>query len=221
MLTMENISFSYGNNEVFNELNLSIDEKEFVVLIGSSGAGKTTLMQMIYMNIFPDNGKVEVAGFNSDDVKEKEIPFLRRTIGYIFQDFRLLQNKTVYENLEFVLRVTNTPNKLISKKIFNVLSLVGLSHKTKNYPNELSGGEKQRIAIARAIINEPRLILADEPTGNLDPETSNEILEIIKKIHNRGTAILFATHNYSLLKNLDAKIITIADKKIKQVKLKE
>ncbi|MCF8240767.1 MAG: cell division ATP-binding protein FtsE [Melioribacteraceae bacterium] len=220
MLLFDGVVYNYSNQPVFSDLNFELNEGEFSFLIGKSGAGKTTLMQLIYMNLFPQEGNVKVGEFNSKTIKEKEIPLLRRKLGIIFQDFKLLSDRNVYENLAFVLRVTGTPKKLIKRKVFHALSDVGLSNKQNNMPDELSGGEKQRVAIARAIINDPMLILADEPTGNLDPETSSEILDILIKINQRGTTLLLATHNYDLVKKIDAKIIKIADGKAVKVKLK-
>jgi cell division transport system ATP-binding protein len=209
MLTIDNLEFNFPNQRLFKNLNLNIDKGEFVYLVGKSGSGKTSLLQMIYMNLFPQDGYVELSGFNSAVIKRKDLPLLRRKIGIIFQDFKLLKNRTVYENLEFVLKVTGTPSKLIKRKVFTALTEVGLSHKQKNMPDTLSGGEKQRVAIARAIINQPELVLADEPTGNLDPETAREILMILKKINRRGTAVICATHNYKLVEHNNSRIIKL------------
>ncbi|MBU1679386.1 MAG: cell division ATP-binding protein FtsE [Bacteroidetes bacterium] len=211
MLTFSNVEFGYPNQPVFRNLNLNLDQHEFAFLIGKSGSGKSTLLELIYMNILPTAGYVQVGDYSSDTITEKKLPLLRRKLGIIFQDFKLLEDRNVYENLAFVLQITGTPKRQIKKKIIQVLSDVGLTHKQHNMPNQLSGGEKQRVALARAIINDPKLILADEPTGNLDPETSFEILEILKKISNRGTSVLFATHNYDLVKKTDARIIKLVD----------
>lgn len=221
MLTFRHVEFSYINQVVFTDLNLHLGQGEFAFLIGKSGSGKTTLLQMIYMNLLPSSGSVQVGEYSSETIKEKDLPFLRRKLGVIFQDFKLLDGRTVFENLAFVLQVTGTPKKIIKKKIISALSDVGLSHKQNVYPNQLSGGEQQRVSIARAIINEPMLVLADEPTGNLDPETSAEILEIIKKINRRGTSVIFATHNYELVKKTEAKIFKLSDGKAVNVKLKK
>jgi cell division transport system ATP-binding protein len=220
MLTISNVDFKYPNQPVFSNLNLHIDEGDFAFLIGKSGVGKSTLLEMIYMNILPQSGYVQVGEYSSDTVKFKKLPYLRRNIGVIFQDFKLLEDRNVYANLAFILHVIGTPRKEIKKKILNALTDVGLVHKQKNMPSQLSGGEKQRVAIARAIINEPKLILADEPTGNLDPKTSDEILEILKKINSQGTAILFATHNYDLVKRTEAKIFKLTDGRAIKVRLK-
>ncbi|MEJ5350005.1 MAG: cell division ATP-binding protein FtsE [Melioribacteraceae bacterium] len=221
MLIFNHVQFSYNNQPVFYDLNLEVQQGEFVFLIGKSGVGKTTLLKMIYMDCFPQSGYVQVGEYSSESITPKEIPYLRRKIGIIFQDFQLLTDRNVYDNLAFVLQVIGTPKKEIKKRIFYALSEVGLAHKQTNMPHELSGGEKQRVAIARAIINEPFLILADEPTGNLDPETADEILSILKKINSRGTSVIFATHNYELIRSFDTKIIKLEDGKAIKVFLKK
>jgi cell division transport system ATP-binding protein len=209
MLTFNHVNFKYSNQPVFDDLNLQVEQGELIFLIGKSGVGKTTLLKMIYMDILPDSGTVNVGQYSSDKISEKDIPFLRRKIGMVFQDFQLLNDRNVYDNLAFVLQVTGVPGKQIKRKILHALSDVGLAHKQNNMPNQLSGGEKQRVAIARAIINEPFLVLADEPTGNLDPDTSEEIMDILKKINSRGTTLIFATHNYELIRKFESKIIRL------------
>ncbi|AFN73252.1 Cell division transport system ATP-binding protein [Melioribacter roseus P3M-2] len=221
MLIFNHVDFSYPNQPVFQDLNLQVEQGEFVFLIGKSGIGKSTLLKLIYMDCFPNSGYVQVGEFSSDSIKKKNIPFLRRKIGVIFQDFQLLNDRNVYDNLAFVLEVTGTPRKEIKRRIIHALSEVGLTHKQTNMPEELSGGEKQRVAIARAIINDPFLILADEPTGNLDPETADEILSILKKINSRGTSVIFATHNYELIRAYNAKILKLDNGKAVKVVLKK
>lgn len=221
MLTFSSVEFSYQNQTVFNNLNLTVEQGEFVFLIGKSGSGKSTLLELIHMNVFPSSGYVQVGDYSSDTITDANIPFHRRKIGVVFQDFKLLDDRNVFENLAFVLKTTGTPQKQIKKKVFQVLTEVGLSHKQKNLPYQLSGGEQQRVAIARAIINDPMLILADEPTGNLDPETSFEILEILRKINIRGTSVIFATHNYDLVKKIDAKIYKLDEGKAVKVVIKK
>ena len=221
MLTFNNVEFKYPNQEVFNNLNLKISEGDFAFLIGKSGVGKSTLLQLVYMDILPTSGYVQVGEFSSDTIKPAKLPYLRRNIGVVFQDFKLLEDRNVYDNLAFILYVTGVPRKKIKRKVMDALADVRLENKYKNMPKELSGGEQQRVAIARAIINEPKLILADEPTGNLDPKTSDEIMEILKDINTRGTAVLFATHNYDIVKKNEAKIFKLADKKAIKVKLKK
>ena len=222
MLSFSNVDFAYQTHQIFTDLNYSLAPGEFNFLIGKSGAGKSTLLQMIYMNIFPNSGVVQVAGYDSKTIKSRELPQLRRKVGTVFQDFKLLRDRNIYDNLSFVLEVTNMPRREIKKRVNDALTDVDLFHRRFGMPDELSGGEKQRIAIARAIINDPVLVLADEPTGNLDPETSNEILEILLKIHSRGTAILFATHNYEIVKKHgDLKIVKLEDGKAVKAILKQ
>ena len=211
MLSFNNVEFRYKNQTIFTDLNFELDEGEFAFLIGKSGIGKSTLLQMIYMNLLPSSGYIRVNGYDTSTVKPKQLPALRKKLGVVFQDFKLLQDRNVYENLAFVLEVTHTPRKEIKPKINNVLSDVGLSNKRLNMPDQLSGGEQQRIAIARALLNDPLLILADEPTGNLDPETSNGILDLLTTINKRGTAVLVATHNYEMVKKMNARIIKLED----------
>ncbi|MBE0572500.1 MAG: cell division ATP-binding protein FtsE [Ignavibacteriaceae bacterium] len=211
MLSFDNVEFHYKNQPVFTNLNMELDYGEFVFVIGKSGIGKSTLMQLIYMNQFPLTGTVRIAEFDSQTIKPSQIPLLRRKIGVIFQDFKLLPDRNVYQNLAYVMKVTGIPSKEIKKRINETLNEVGLSHKRLNKPHELSGGEQQRVAIARAIINEPILVLADEPTGNLDPETSGEILALLKKINKRGTAVLVVTHNYDIVKKGNERVIKLED----------
>lgn len=221
MLSFNNVCFNYPNQPVFNGLNLTLQPGEFTFLIGKSGAGKSTLLQLIYMNILPQSGFVKVGDYSSLSIRPSEIPMLRRKLGVIFQDFRLFNDRNVFDNLAFVLEVTRTPRKEIKKRVFDALTSVGLSHKSTMLPAKLSGGEQQRVAIARAIINDPILVLADEPTGNLDPETSREILDIFKRINARGTSVIFATHNYELVKKVNSKIIKLDGGKAVKVVLKE
>ncbi|MGA8265371.1 MAG: ATP-binding cassette domain-containing protein [Ignavibacteriaceae bacterium] len=222
MLSFSNVDFAYQAHQIFTDLNYRLEPGEFNFLIGRSGAGKSTLLQMIYMNLFPNSGEVQVAGYDSKTIKPRDLPHLRRKVGIVFQDFKLLRDRNIYDNLSFVLEVTNTPGKEIKKRVNDALTDVDLFHRRFGMPDELSGGEKQRIAIARAIINEPALVLADEPTGNLDPETSGEILEILMKIHARGTAVLFATHNYDIVKKFgDLKIVKLENGKAVKAVLKQ
>jgi cell division transport system ATP-binding protein len=211
MLSFDNVEFHYKNQPVFSNLNLELDYGEFVFVIGKSGIGKSTLMQLIYMNLFPLTGTVRIAEYDSQTIKPSQIPLLRRKIGVIFQDFKLLPDRNVYQNLAYVMKVTGISSKEINKRISETLTEVGLLHKRLNKPHELSGGEQQRVAIARAIINEPILVLADEPTGNLDPETSGEILALLKKINKRGTAVLVVTHNYEIVKKANERVIKLED----------
>lgn len=215
MLEIRDLTFHYKNQPLFDNVSMSLDRGEFAFLIGKSGTGKSTLLQMIYLNLFPQSGSVTVGDYETSFIKKKQIPLIRRKIGIVFQDFKLLKDRNVYENLAFVLEVTNHSGREIKRIVNDALMEVGLSHKRLNYPNELSGGEMQRVAIARAILNNPMIILADEPTGNLDPETSFEILELLLKINKKGTSVLFATHDYDLVKKYpSAKIFKIINNKI-------
>jgi cell division transport system ATP-binding protein len=221
MLSFNNVEFGYPNQSVFTDLNFDLNNNEFCFLIGKSGSGKSTILQLIYMNVFPQSGSIQVGEYNSKTIKSHELPYLRRKLGIIFQDFKLLRDRSIFDNLAFILEVTSTPRNGIKKRVINALSEVGLSHRLNSKPDELSGGEKQRVAIARAILNNPILLLADEPTGNLDPETSSEIVELFRKINLKGTAVLFATHNYEIVKRYDAKIIKIENGRVYKGVLKQ
>lgn len=220
ILKINKVHFSYNDNEILKGVDLSLAEKEFSFIIGKSGSGKSTLMKLIYMDKLPKMGDITFDDYCSANIKKREIPLLRRKLGIVFQDYKLLNDRTIYDNLSFVLEVLNCSSKEIKKRVNNALSDIGLLHRRNSYPNELSGGEKQKIAIARAVINDPLMLLADEPTGNLDPETTEDIMEIFKKINKKGTAILFATHNYELLKQANGKIYLLEEGKITAVKAK-
>ena len=221
MLSLSNVDFNFPGQMVFSDLNLTMEKGEFIFVIGRSGSGKSTLLQLIYFNILPFSGEVQFDRFNSKTIKANQLPKLRRKMGIIFQDFKLLNDRNIYENLSFVLEAIDTPRKEIKRKVASALTDVGLFHRRFSYPKELSGGEKQRIAIARSIINEPYLILADEPTGNLDPETSSEIVNLLIKINARGTSIIFATHNYEIVKKHQQKIIKIENGRAIKAVLKQ
>src|SRR5512135_2643569 len=220
MIDLLNVSVSFEGQQVLDKIDFAMARGEFVYLVGQTGAGKSSLMRLIYMDLKPNNGRVTVAGFDARSITTKQVPMLRRRLGVIFQDFRLLDDRNVYENVAFALYVTNARRADIKKKILHALSDVGLSHKRNQMPGELSGGEQQRVVIARAIVNEPVMILADEPTGNLDPGVSAEIMELLRKINMRGTAILMSTHNYELVKKYPARIVQLVDGKLSEVELK-
>lgn len=211
LLQMYNVSKSYETLEVLNDITLQIDRGDFVCLTGRTGSGKSTLMKLIYMEERPTNGQVIVEGYSSDQIKRREIPYLRRKIGVLFQDFKLLRERTAYENASFALHVTGIPQREVRKRVMRALTKVGLGHKRNAFPHELSGGEQQRVALARALVNEPILLLADEPTGNLDMEVGKGIVELFQQVNYQGTAILLATHNLGLIENLQARRIHLAD----------
>lgn len=214
MITFKNVFMLFNGQAILDDINLQIGHGEFVSLVGETGIGKTTLLRMIYMDLFPENGLVIVGKYNSQTITKSEIPHLRRTLGIVFQDFKLLEDRNVYDNVAFSLQVIGIHRKDIQKRVLRVLADVGLSHKRSSMPHELSGGEQQRVVIARALVNEPMIILADEPTGNLDPATANEILELLKQINSSGTAVLLATHNYDLVRKSGSRILHLKDGKL-------
>ena len=195
--------------DALNNISLRINDGDFAFVVGSSGAGKSTLIKLILKEIDATSGIVMVNDYNLSKLQKKKIPEFRRTIGFVFQDFRLIPSMTVYENVAFVLRVIDAPRKYIRKRVPYVISLVGLQDKANSYPNQLSGGEQQRVAIARALVNDPQLIIADEPTGNIDPELSYEIVELLKGINECGTTILMVTHEHDLVRHFGGRIINI------------
>ena len=221
MLSLTDIYFSYPGQTIFNDLKLEVEKEEFIFLIGKSGSGKSTLLQLIYFNLAPASGEVQFDKYNSKTIKPRDLPLIRRKQGIIFQDFKLLNDRNIYENLSFILESVNTPRSDIKRKVTSALTDVGLVHRRFSLPKVLSGGEKQRVAIARSIINDPILILADEPTGNLDPATSYEIVDLLLKINSRGTAIIFATHNYEIVKKYQQKIVKIENGKVFKAVIKQ
>ncbi|HEV8227927.1 MAG TPA: ATP-binding cassette domain-containing protein [Methylomirabilota bacterium] len=192
-----------------SDVSFTVDKGEFVVLSGASGAGKTTLLRLLYADEQASDGEIEVAGFNVTGLRRSEVPLLRRSLGIVFQDAKLLSGRTVFENIAFVLRVLGTPRREITPKAFQALKAVGLSSRAQAYPAQLSQGEAQRAALARAIVKSPALLLADEPTGNLDEEMASEILELIKDIWSRGTTVLFATHQFRLATQLKRRTLRL------------
>ena len=210
MVEFKDVSVTYSSGvDALNKVNLKINDGDFAFVVGPSGAGKSTLIKLILKEIDASTGTVLVNGFNLRKLRRKKVPALRRTIGVVFQDFRLIPTMTVYENIAFVLRVIDAPAKYIRSRVPYVISLVGLSKKAKSYPTELSGGEQQRVALARALVNDPQLIIADEPTGNIDPELSYEIVELLKGINECGTTILMVTHEHDLVRYFGGRIINI------------
>ncbi|MBR1422860.1 MAG: cell division ATP-binding protein FtsE [Ruminococcus sp.] len=210
MVEFKDVSVTYSSGvDALNKVNLKINDGDFAFVVGSSGAGKSTLIKLVLKEIDATSGTVLVNGFNLKKLRRRKIPKLRRTIGVVFQDFRLIPTMTVYENVAFVLRVIDAPSKYIRNRVPYVISLVGLSDKAKAYPTELSGGEQQRVALARALVNDPKLIIADEPTGNIDPALSYEIVELLKGINECGTTILMVTHEHDLVRYFGGRIINI------------
>jgi cell division transport system ATP-binding protein len=220
MVRLSNVCVSFNKQIILDHISLEIDAGEFISLVGTTGSGKSTLLRLLYMDLHPDTGSVMVGKFSSSAITSKQIPLLRRKLGVVFQDFKLLEDRSVYDNVAFSLYVTNARTVDIKKKVLTVLANVGLSHKRNSMPHQLSGGEQQRVAIARALVNEPILLLADEPTGNLDPSTSLDILKLLKDINAKGTAVLMATHNYDLVRKAQGRIVQIKDRKVFDVKLK-
>lgn len=210
MISLKNISKVYNNNVLaLSNINIEIDNGEFVFLVGPSGAGKSTFIKMLLKEVDPTSGQLIVNGIDTTKLKRSQIPYYRRKIGVVFQDFRLIPTLNVYENVAFAMRVIGASTRDIRRKVPTVLSLVGLSKKYKAFPNELSGGEQQRVSIARAIVNNPSLLIADEPTGNLDPNTALEIMKILVDINRAGTTILMATHAKNIVDTMKKRVIAI------------
>lgn len=216
MISFIQVDIELNNKPVFRELNLTVQPGELVYLVGKSGSGKTTLLKSLYMDIRPKRGEIQIAGYSSRTIRKRQIPHLRRKLGIVFQDFRLLEDRNVYDNLAFVLKVTGTKEKLVGDKVMHALQSVGLEHAAKEMPLKLSGGEQQRVAIARAIVREPLVVLADEPTGNLDPDTSIEILEYLKRINSKGITVLVGTHDYELVRHSPSRTLQICDLNVKE-----
>ena len=215
MLIMSDVSKVYPSGSMaLQDVNVHIEPGEFVFVVGPSGAGKSTFIKMLFREVLPTTGSIFVNGMDILSLSPKEIPFMRRQLGIIFQDYRLLPDRTVYENVAFAMQVIEAPHRKIRRQVNNVLDLVGLRHRSNAYPNELSGGEQQRVAIARAIVNDPVFVIADEPTGNLDPETSWDIMEIFKEINSAGTTIVMATHDKDVVDAMGKRVIAIEQGRI-------
>ncbi len=212
VIKLKNVDIYQQKHLVLSHVNLDINQGEFIYLIGQSGTGKSSLLKIIYGDLYIGSGEGMVAGFDLKKLHENDVPYLRRKLGIVFQDFHLLNDRTVEKNLEFALKATGwTERGLIENRMLDVLEKVGLRSKLRKMPHELSGGEQQRVVIARALLNNPEIILADEPTGNLDPATSEEIVLLLRDIAASGTAVLMATHDYQIIKNMPARIVKTAD----------
>ncbi|WP_433744724.1 cell division ATP-binding protein FtsE [Falsibacillus pallidus] len=215
MIDMKDVHKKYPNGiTAANGINVHIKQGEFVYVVGPSGAGKSTFIKMMYREERPTKGDIVVSGVNLAKLKNSRVPYLRRNIGVVFQDFKLLPTLTVYENIAYALEVIEEQPKYIKKRVMEVLDLVGLKHKARMLPNELSGGEQQRISIARSIVNTPKVVIADEPTGNLDPETSWDIMNLFEEINSRGTTVVMATHNREIVNTIKHRVIAIENGKI-------
>lgn len=207
---MIDVSKVYSNGSVaLSDVSVNIDQGEFVFVVGPSGAGKSTFIKLIFREEWPTNGQIIVNGRNITELSLQEVPFLRRELGIVFQDYRLLPNKSVHENVAFAMEVIEAPRREIQKRVNHVLDLVGLRELARNLPSELSGGEQQRVAIARAIVNKPRVVIADEPTGNLDPDTSWEIMKIFERINEDGTTLVMATHDKTVVDAMKRRVIAM------------
>ncbi len=210
MIVLENVVKSYPNGVgAINGISMNIKRGEFVFIVGDSGSGKSTLIKLLLKELEPTEGRIRVNGVNLARMRKRAIPRYRRKIGCVFQDFRLLKDRNVYENVAFAQRVIVTPTKEIKKNVPAMLSLVGLAEKDKSYPRQLSGGEQQRVALARALVNSPDILLADEPTGNLDPKTSREIMKLLEEINARGTTVLVVTHDQDIVNTLKKRVIRL------------
>ena len=212
MITFDDVSLNYdARHTALSNINIHIEKGEFVFIVGPSGAGKSTFVKILTHELVPETGSVIVNNIKINKLKPSKVPYYRRSLGIVFQDFRLLSEKTVFENIAFVLRVTGTKSKDIKERVNKVLDLVGLRGKEKELPSKLSGGEQQRVAIARALVNQPTLLIADEPTGNLDPKTSEEIMKLFTEINHMGTTIIMVTHNKDLVNAMHKRVVNIEE----------
>ena len=215
MVRLIDVQKEYDNGtKALKGVNLRIDDGEFVFLVGPSGSGKSTLIKLITAEIAPTEGRLMVNGYNLNNIRPRQVPYMRRTLGIIFQDFRLIEKKTVYDNLAFAMKAVGASNRELRRRIPYVLELVGLEKKEKNYPGELSGGEQQRVAIARALVNNPSMIIADEPTGNLDPQRSLEIMMLLERINELGTTVLVVTHEKNLVNRFEKRVVAIENGRV-------
>ena len=216
MILLDRVTKNYGksNKPALNRASIHVGAGEFVIIVGTSGAGKPTLLKLLTREEKPSSGKIVVGGIDYDNLKDKHIPLLRRKIGVVFQDFKLLPNRTVFENVAFALEIAGMTNREIKATVPKVIELVGLKGKEKHFPHQLSGGERQRVAIARAVVRQPKILIADEPTGNLDPKHSWDIVRLLEKINKYGTTVILTTHNVEIVNKLKRRVITIDHGKI-------
>ncbi|MDQ7822474.1 MAG: cell division ATP-binding protein FtsE [Candidatus Eremiobacteraeota bacterium] len=215
MIEMHNINLVYRNGvQALSDINLYVEKGEFIFLVGSTGSGKSSLLKLIYREVVPSSGDIYVNDRDITDMKRREVPYLRRMLGVVFQDFKLIPQKTVYENVAYALEVTGTKGKEIAPRVHKVLELVNLEGKAKRFPGELSGGEQQRTSLARALVNSPLILLADEPTGNLDPESSWEIMQLLHRINQQATTVLMATHNREVVDLMKKRVVVLSKGRI-------
>jgi len=214
MIWFDNVTCTFVKGAGLFDATFEVEKGEFVFVIGPTGAGKTTLLKLVYMEIFPEKGKVVVDKYNSSKIKQRQIPLLRRKVGMVFQEFELLSDRNVFENIALPLKVRGEKKREIKSKVYHVLDELDISNKAGHYPSELSGGEKQIVSLARAIVKDPIVILADEPTGNLDPVSSFKILTLLEQINKEGTAVIMASHNYNLIKDRGHRFIEIVDGRV-------
>lgn len=216
MILLDRVTKTYPKRkaDALYRINLHVEPKEFVIVVGPSGAGKSTLLKLLTREERPSSGKIIVGGIDYERLKEKDVPTLRRKIGVVFQDFKLLPNKTVFENVAFALEIAGYSNREIRHTVPKVLNIVGLKGKASSYPRELSGGETQRVAIARAVVRQPKILIADEPTGNLDPKHAWDVIKVLEKINKYGTTVLLTTHNQEIVNKLKRRVVTIKDGKV-------
>ena len=216
MINIDNVSYSYKKGGGVSNINLTIQDGEFVFLIGPTGSGKTTILKLLYMDLFPKAGKITIDKFDSQSIKKRKIPYLRRSVGVIFQHYHLLEDRNLFENIALPLHVLGYDKEEVVELVNESIDEIGLSGKESHYPHELSGGEQQRACIARALIKDPEIILADEPTGNLDPVASFELIKLLEQISKEGTSILMASHNYSLIKSRGHRIVEMQNGSVRQ-----
>ena len=211
MIVLDHVKMKYPAAKTYalNDVSLKIEKGEFVFIVGTSGSGKTTLIKLLLKELDPTSGSITVADTDYGKIKRKEIPKVRRKIGVVFQNFRLLKDRTVYENVAFAQRVVETPTRFIRRQVPAMLTLVGLADKYKSFPRQLSGGEQQRVALARALVNKPEILLADEPTGNLDPKNSWEIMKLLEDVNKKGTTVVVVTHNREIVNMMQKRVITL------------